>query len=142
MTAVAIVLAPGAGDNGFAAMLAMLLRQNLDDHEDKRVVFGRMVGRVALVATDTDQCITLLFEAGRLTIHDGIVGIPDVTVRAASDAHMKMSLVELTARGLPDPKGEVAREVFKASLDGTVVVYGALSNLPLLARLTRVMSVV
>lgn len=142
MTAVAIALAPGAGDNGFAAMLAMLLRQNLDDHEDKREVFARMVGRVALVATDTDQCVTLLFEAGRMTLHDGIVGIPDVTVRADSSAHMQMSLVELTPRGLPDPKGEVARQVFEASLDGSIVVYGALANLPLVLRLTRVMSVV
>lgn len=137
-----IELYPGAEDNGLASMLAQMLRQNLDDHADKKAAFGKLVGRVAIVATDLDMAVTLDFRGGALSIHDGIAGIPDVTVRAGYEQIMQMSLVELRGPlGLPDPKGEVAREVFSASVDGRIVVHGALAHLPLMARLTRVMSV-
>lgn len=139
----AIQLAPGAEDNGFAVMLAQLIRQNVDDRPEKKRALARMFGRVALVVSDLGLAVTLLFERGRLTIFDGIVGIPDVTVRAPSEWHTRMSLVELEPRlGLPDPRGAVAREVFEASRRGEVKVYGALSSPTLVLRLTQVMSVV
>jgi hypothetical protein len=137
-----IELAPSAEDNGFAAMLAQLVRQNLDDHPDKKATFLRMRGRVALVVDDLGLSVTLVFDGGRLTIHDAVHGIPDATIRATSDYVMKMSLVELDARtGLPDPRGEVAREIVAASREGAIRVFGLLTSLFLLARLTRVMSV-
>src|SRR5690606_7170541 len=108
----------------------------------KRRALARMRGRVAIVVEDLALAITLVFEGGRVTVHDGIRGIPDATVRASSDYVTKMSLVELEPRtGLPDPRGEVAREVFEASKRGDIRVLGLLSSLPLIARMTRVMSV-
>ena len=137
-----IQLAPGAEDNGFASMLATHLRQNLDDHPDKVAVLERMLGRVALVVEDLRLAVTLRFDGGILTLHDGIAGIPDLTVRAPSELLTKMSLIELRGPlGLPDPEGKVAREVFEASRRGEVVMHGWVQNLPLLLRLTRVMSV-
>jgi len=137
-----IQMAPGAEDNGFADMLATLLRQNLDDHPDKVAVLERMVGRVALVVEDLGISVTLLFDGGILTLHDGIAGIPDLTVRAPSDLVTKMSLIELRGPlGLPDPQGKVAREIFEAGRRGEVVMHGWLENVPLLLRMTRVMSV-
>jgi hypothetical protein len=137
-----IELAPGAEDNGFACMLAQLVRQNLDDHPDKKPTFLRMRGRVALVVEDLGLAVTLLFRDGRMSVHDGIHGIPDATVRTSSDSVMKMSLVELDARtGLPSPEGEVARELFAASKRGAIRVFGLLTSFMLLVRLTRVMSV-
>jgi hypothetical protein len=136
-----IVLAPDAERNGLATMLASLVRQNLDDRPDKRASFARLNGRVAIVAEDIGVTLTLCFEGGRLVVHDGLNGIPDVTVRAPSEEIMKLSLVELGRRGLPDPRGAVAREMFRASLSGRIKVHGALGHLPLLMRLTRVMSV-
>ncbi len=138
----AISLAPGAENNGFASMLAQLVRQNLDERPNKKKTLGRMHGRVALVVTDLGMSVTLQFESGALTVHDGIVGIPDVTVRAESEWHTKMSLVELEPRlGLPDPRGDVAREVFEASRRGDVKVYGMLGSLGLMLRLTKLLSV-
>jgi hypothetical protein len=137
-----IELAPGAEDNGFAGMLAELVRQNLDDHPEKKPTFLRMRGRVAMVVEDLGLAVTLVFDGGRLTVHDAIHGIPDATIRTSSDYAMKMSLMELDARtGLPDLRGEVAREVFAASQSGAIRVFGLLTSLLLLARLTRVMSV-
>lgn len=137
-----VVLAPGAESNPFAEMLATLVRQNLDDHPAKRATLLRMVGRVCIVATDVGRSVTLLFNGGRLEVCDGIVGIPDVTVRATSDHVLQMSLVELAGRfGLPDPRGETTRAIAKASADGAIHVHGMLPNLPLVLRLTRLMSV-
>ncbi len=137
-----IELAPGAEENGFAAMLATLVRQNLDDRPEKKATFLRMRGRVAIVIEDLGTAVTLVFDAGRLTVHDGIHGVPDATMRASSDYVMKMSLVEIDARtGLPSLDGEATREVLAASRRGDIRVFGALTSAGLLARLTRVMSV-
>ena len=54
---------------------------------------------------------------------------------------MKMSMLELGRFGLPDPRGEVAKELSAAERAGAIKYYGALANLPLMVRLTRVMSV-
>lgn len=141
-TSPVIELGPGAEDNGFAVMLADLLRQNLEDHPEKRGDFRRLSGRVALVVEDAGVAVTLRFGAGRMTVHDGIVGIPDLTIRAGSDDIVQMSLVELLPGvRLPDPRGSVTRAVLRASREGRIKMYGALPNLPLLVRLTRLMSI-
>ena len=138
----AIELAPHAGDNGLAEMLSQLLRQNLDERSEKRSTFMRMLGRVAIVVEDLNTAVTLDFQRGRLVIHHGIVGIPDVTVRADYESVMTMSLVELEPRlGLPDFRGEKMREVAQRTRDKKIQVFGALANVPLLLRLTKVMSV-
>ncbi|MDH5492566.1 MAG: SCP2 sterol-binding domain-containing protein [Myxococcales bacterium] len=142
MTQPSVTLAPGSEDNALAGMLATLVRQNLDDSAEKVAVFAKMWGRVAIVATDLDTSLTLRFERGTLRLFDGIVGIPDVTVRATSEAILQLSLVELEPRfGLPDPRGENARRMIRASLHGEVQVFGLFPHLPLVLRLTRLMAV-
>ena len=102
----AIKFAPGAEDNGLATMVAGLIEQNLADRPDKRADFERLAGRVAIVAEDAGVALTLEFARGTLTVHDGVAGVPDVSVRANSDDVINLSLVELLPRfGLPDPRG-------------------------------------
>ncbi len=123
-------------------MLAELIRQNLDDHPEKRRDFARLTGRVSIVAQDSNVSATLMFEGGQLRVHGGIVGIPDVTVRTTIDQLMNMSLVELRGRlRLPDPRGEATRTMLEAQKQGQIRIYGMWPNIPLLLRLTRVMSV-
>ncbi len=137
-----VELAPGAENAPLADMLATMVRQNLDDRPEKRGPFSRMQGRVAIIVDDLGQAITLRFQRGRLTIFGDVVGLPDVTVRTDYESVMKMSLVEIDPRtGLPDPRGENAKDVFERSNDGTIDVKGMAFNVPLLVRLTNVMSV-
>jgi hypothetical protein len=143
-----IELAPGAADNGLASMLADLLRQNLADKPHKVPDFEALEGVVAIVAEDADVCLTLRFERGRLTIHDGIVGIPDVTIRATSELILSMSNMPLsTPLGLPipDPRDKdavaVSRSVMAAMQTGELRMYGALLHPGLVMKLTRVMSI-
>jgi hypothetical protein len=137
-----IELAEGADENGFALMVSELIRQNIADHPEKRRDFERLRGRVAMVVSDAQVAVTLHFRREGLVVHDGIVGIPDLTIRAESEWITKMSLMELLPRlGLPDPRGENTRAVFGASGSGAIKMFGALANLPVVLRLTRVMSV-
>src|SRR5579883_981362 len=99
-----IELAPGAEENGLALMLADLVRQNLDSKPHKKGDFDALDGAVSIVADDADVALTLRFDGGRLTIHDGIVGIPDVTIRGDSDTILALSNMPLaTSLGLPIP---------------------------------------
>jgi hypothetical protein len=137
-----IELAPGAENNGLANMVAGLILQNLQDRPDKRDDFARLRGVVCIVAEDAGVAMTLVFAGNMLTVHDGILGVPDVTVRAHSDDIVQMSLLELTPRlALPDPRGAALREIVKKSRNGQVRVFGALLHVPMVLRLTRLMSV-
>lgn len=144
----AIELAPGAEDNGLATMLADLVRQNLEAKPHKTADFDALHGTVSIVAEDAEVALTLRFGGGRLTIHDGIVGIPDVTIRGTSDTILALSNMPLTTPlhlPLPDPRDKEAVKTVKSVLDAMKAkqfhVYGAVFHLPLLMRLTRLMSI-
>jgi hypothetical protein len=108
-----------------------------------------LAGDVSIVADDADVALTLRFErGGKLMIHDGIVGIPDVTIRGPSDAIMALSNMPLATRlGLPIPSPRdheavrTVRTVLGAMRAGKLHVYGMAFHLPLVMKLTRVMSV-
>ena len=144
-----VELAPGAEENGLAMMLRDLVKQNLEAKPHKTGDFNALDGNVSIVADDADVALTLRFQAGgRLRIHDGIVGIPDVTIRGPSDAVLALSNMPLATRlGLPlpspgDPDAiKTVRELIRAMRAGKLHFYGMLLHLPLVMKLTRVMSV-
>ena len=145
---ISIELAPGAENNGFAAMLADLVRQNLEGKPHKMRDFDALDGTIALVAEDADVALTLEFARGRLTIHDGIVGIPDVAIRGSSDMIMALSnmpLTRLLGLPLPDPRDKeqvaISQSVMTAMRAGAFKMHGALLHPGLVMRLTRVMSI-
>src|SRR5262245_40053782 len=74
-----IDLAPGADENLLAVHLAGCIRTNLTHQPPKVADFRALRGSVQLVADDTATSVTLRFDLGRLTIHDGLIGIPTVT---------------------------------------------------------------
>ena len=141
-----VQLAPGAEENGLAMMLADLVRQNLDAKPHKNRDFDALRGSVSIVADDADVALTMRFDHGKLTIHDGIVGIPDVTIRGPSDTILSLSNMPLTRRlRLPIPRDKealgVLRAVMGAMRSGRFHVYGMAFHVPFVMRLTRVMSV-
>lgn len=147
----AIELAEGADGSAFATMLADLVRQNLESKPHKKKDFDALHGTVALIADDADVALTLDFRGGRrgagwLVVHDGIHGIPNVAVRGSADSIMGLSNLPLTRLlHLPLPTDrsglDVLRGMARASLSGELKIYGAIGNMGLLSRLTRVMSV-
>ncbi len=141
-----IVLAKDAESSAFAQMLSELLRQNLEGKPHKRKDLDALEGSVALVADDAQVAITMDFQRGSVVFHEGIRGVPDVTVRGTSDAIMALSNFPLSRRlGVPLPitqgSYEALRSMVRATVRGELTVHGLLSNPGLVARLTRVMSV-
>ena len=144
-----IKLAEDAGENGLAGMLAELVRQNLEAKPHKRADFEALSGRVAIVADDADVALTLEFErGGRLTICDGIAGIPQVTIRGPSGAIIAMSNIPLTRwLGLPIPSSrdleaaKAMRELYAATRAGRLHVYGMATHPRMVMKLTRLMSI-
>ena len=57
-----IHLAPRAEDNGYAVMVAQLLRQGLDERPEKKATVAKMHGRVTLVVTDLGLTVSLVFD--------------------------------------------------------------------------------
>ena len=86
-----IALAPLAEENGFAVMLFDLLRQNLDAKPHKLKDFDAITANVAIVVEDADVALPLCFGGGRLTIRNGIAGVPDATIRGDADSIIGMS---------------------------------------------------
>jgi hypothetical protein len=144
-----IELSPGAHENGLANMLAGLVRENIEAKPHKQADFAALDGRVAIIADDIDVALTMHFEkGGRLTIYDGIDGIPQVTIRGPSEAILAMSSIPLATRfGLPlfDPRDREAvktmRTVLGATLSGQLHVFGMAFHAPMVMKLTRVMSI-
>jgi|HubBroStandDraft_5_1064220.scaffolds.fasta_scaffold479348_2 hypothetical protein len=144
-----VQLAPGAEENGLAMMLRDLVRQNLEAKPHKSGDFEALCGSVAIVADDADVALTMRFErGGKLRIFDGIVGIPDVTIRGPSEAVLALSNMPLATRlglPIPDPRDREAvktvQHVMGAMRDGKLHVYGMAFHLPLVMRLTKVMSI-
>ena len=146
----AISLARGAEHNAFATMLADLVRQNLESKPHKKKDFAALArgkgATIALVADDAEVALTLEFKGGALVVHDGIRGVPDVTVRGSADSIMALSNVPLTRPlALPIPTDRSALDVLlamvKATRTGELKVLGMFGNFRVLSRLTRVMSV-
>jgi hypothetical protein len=133
-----ITLAPGADENGLAVMLADLLRQNLESKPHKARDLQAITGRIAILAEDAEVAMTLRFDHGNLTVYDGVIGVPDVTVRASSDVIIALSNVGLTKRfALP----VLNRDIFTAMRKGTMKVDGGGRNAAMMLHLTRIMSV-
>ena len=150
MDAPSITLAPGAENNAFATMLCDLVKQNLESKPHKTKDFHALArGRgatIALVADDAEVALTLEFRDGKLVLHDGIKGVPDVAVRGSADSIMAMSNIPLTRPlALPIPTDRTALDVLvtmvKATRTGELKVHGMIGNFGVLSRLTRVMSV-
>ncbi|MGA2450174.1 MAG: hypothetical protein ABTD50_15960 [Polyangiaceae bacterium] len=144
-----IRLAPGAEENGLANMLAQLVRENIEAKPHKKVDFDALSGSIAIVADDACVALTMRFErGGKLTIHDGIVGVPDVTIRGAGEVIMALSNMPLATRlalPIPDPRDpqavSVVRDVVRALRKGELHFHGMLFHPGLLMKLSHIMSV-
>jgi hypothetical protein len=134
---------PGAEDLAFATIMVDLIRTNLSDQPGKREDFAAMRGRVALVAEDVGLAITLRFRDGRLSVHRGLHGIPDLVVRGPSSALIDLSRLPPHPRFgfLPDFGSDVARALAKALRERSLQIHGLFGNGPLCLRFARVLSI-
>lgn len=137
---VAIDLDAAAEDNGLANMLCTMMRQNVEDHPSRRDLLAKMKGRMAIFAEDAEVAISIDFGGDRVVFRDGIVGVPDLTLRGGFEQIGDLSRMEALG-AFPDPRGEVNRGLFRALREGKLRVHGLPKGLPLLLAFGDVMHV-
>jgi hypothetical protein len=142
-----IDLAPGAEENGLAVELADRVRDNLARSPRKLADFRALRASVLMVAQDRAESFTLRFDHGRLTLHDGNVGIPSVTFCGDAEALQRLAdfpLTRLFRLPLAGPLTREGRETWQhlvgLLLRGDLKVYGLLAHPRTVFHLLRVLS--
>jgi hypothetical protein len=143
-----IDLAPGAEDNPLAVEIVDRMRQNLAARPTKLADFRALRASVLMVAQDVGASFTLRFDHGRLTVHDGNVGIPWVTFCGDADALRRLHDLPVSRwLRLPivGPFTQAGRESLRVLLGlvarGDLKVYGAVAHPRTVIFVLRLLSV-
>src|SRR4051794_17307425 len=81
--------------SAFARMLGGLIEANVVANPDKRKDFDALAARVGIWVTDIDEGVTLAFEAGLLTVYNGLEPNRRLTIRADADTVMSLSNLKI-----------------------------------------------
>jgi hypothetical protein len=127
--------------SAFAGMLGGLIEANVLAHPSKRHDFDTLTARVGIWVTDIDEGVTLVFDAGQLTVHNGLQPRRTITIRAEADTVMSLSNLKIGLLGLPVYYDAVGRGVAFKLLQGKLKIDGMLPNVATLNRVTRIFSV-
>jgi hypothetical protein len=143
-----IDLAPGAEENPVAVELCEHLRQNLSERPHKQADFRALRGTILMVAQDLGEALTLRFDLGRLTIHDGTVGIPSVTICADLAALRRLADMPITSIGRLPAFGPLTKEgrhtgayLLRLFAQGDLKVYGLVAHPRTVVFLLRIFSI-
>jgi len=129
-----------ASEIPFAGILADLLTANLAQHPEKREIFRKMRGGVAIDLVDIETVVTLIFTEGGLRIEAGVSENAALVIRTESDRVMDLNALRIVG-GLPWYFDEAGRKVVAHLLTGRLKIEGMFAHPVLLTRLTIVMSV-
>jgi hypothetical protein len=140
-------LAPGAEENSLAVRFHQLFRDSLKDDARRIADFRALRGSVLTVAQDTGESMTMRFDHGRLTIHDGAIGIPTVTFcgdeevllrlpKIAFHRWLKLPMLGVLHRRASVPLRDLAALVAR----GELKIYGLIAHPRLVLTLLRVLS--
>jgi hypothetical protein len=138
-------LAPGAEDNALAVEMAERIRRNVRRPKTARD-FAGLRASVLMVAEDLAESFTLRFDHGRLTVHDGAVGVPSVTFLGDADALRRLSkfpmthLLRIPALGPFSTEGRATWAVLASLFAADFKVYGALAHPRTIVYLLRVLA--
>jgi len=151
-------LAPGAEENDLATSFADVLRHNLrmNAHAASGLrppaaaaraqkSFRAMRATVHFVAVDTTQAVTMRFDHGRVTIHEGSIGIPAITFCGDREAVLGLTSVPLSPLlALPIPARPrdwaALRALYKQLAEKRLTIYGFFSHARLTTRVIRILS--
>ncbi|HXI96150.1 MAG TPA: hypothetical protein VNG04_08475, partial [Candidatus Acidoferrum sp.] len=120
--------------SAFAEMLGGLIDANVRAHPDKKKDFDALVARVGIWVTDIDEGVTLVFDAGHLTVHNGLEPRRTITIRAEAETVMSLSNLKIGPFGMPVYYDEVGRGVAAKLLRRKLLIEGLLTNIATLNR--------
>lgn len=108
---------------------------------EKRKDFDVLVARVGFWVTDIDEGVTLIFNAGALTVYNGLEAGRTITIRAEAETVLSLSNLTIGLFGLPVYYDEVGRGVAAKLLQGKLKIDGLLQHIATVNRVTRIFSV-
>jgi hypothetical protein len=127
--------------------MADRIREGVRGSDAKRADFHALRASVLVVAQDLAESFTLRFDHGRLTIHDGNVGIPSVTFCGDAAALRRLEDFPLTRRfrlPLVGPLTRAGRDTWLhlagLMLRGELKVYGLSAHPRTVFHLIRLLS--
>jgi hypothetical protein len=127
--------------SAFAGMLGGLIEANVVANPEKRKDFDALAARVGIWVTDIEEGVTLVFDAGGLTVYNGLEPRRTITIRAEAETVMSLSNLKIGPFGLPVYYDGVGRGVALKLMRGKLRIDGMLTNIGTLNRVTRVFSV-
>lgn len=127
--------------SAFASMLGGLIEANVESRSEKMRDFKSLVARVGIWVNDIDEGVTLDFNGGKLTVHNGLTPKRTITIRSDAETVMSLSNLKIGPLGLPVYYDEVGRGVAGKLLRGKLKIEGLLPNVMTLNAVTRIFSV-
>ena len=137
----AIELGPGASDNPLAVLVARAMGARLRDHPSRIPAFERLRGRLAIAQERTDRAVTIEFVGRRALVSDGVVGIPDATIRGPIALLERLPQLKRGPLGLPRLNHPTSRALASGLASGALRVTGLPGGLPVLVRFAQLLSV-
>ncbi len=125
---------------GLGAMLADLVRGNLDADPSRARLLRGVTGTINIRARDAEVEIGMEFRDGRLHVRGTPFTAPRLSIETDADTLMGMSTVPLRF-GMPDVGHADGRAVVQKMLRGNLKVRGMLRGMPLMVRLQKLLSV-
>ncbi len=135
-----IIILPEAENLGLPAMLADLIRQNIERKPAKAKPFEALDATVFIEIPDIQTSAGLQFQKGRLTLSKDLAGKPDLHIRADSATLLDLSLLKIKL-GLPYFFDKNGFKIFRKILSGEIVIKGLLTNFSVLINLTKIISI-
>jgi len=127
--------------SAFASMLGGLIQANVENSATKRKDFDSLTARVGVFVTDIDEGVTLDFDHGSLTVHNGLKPKRDITIRAEADTVMNLSNLKIGMFGMPVYFDSVGRGIVGKLVQRKMRIDGLIGNIATLNTVTRIFSV-
>src|SRR6266851_3721724 len=108
--------------SAFAEMLGGLIGANVTARPEKKRDFDTLVARVGIWVTDIDEGVTLAFDAGKLTVHNGLEPDRTITIRAEAETVMSLSNLKIGLFGMPVYYDKVGRGVAAKLVQGKLKI--------------------
>lgn len=135
-----IKLAPGAEEAGMAAMLAEMIKTNLQNNPERVKDFNKLYGTIWITAEDADVGMSMDFNRGSLTVSASKVGKPILSI--STDSSTLMDLANITIKfGMPYYFDETGRMVIKKLVKRELKIKGMFTHTMALTHMTKIMSV-
>lgn len=140
-----IDLALGAEDHPLGPVFADRIRDNVARDAARARAFRSLRAVVQFVPFETGAALTLRFDHGRLTVHEGSIGVPTVTFGGPLAVLQRLPDLELqgivpSLRGREERNFTVLRDLARRVARGELVIYGLVGHPRTVLRTLRLLA--